>query len=390
MAQVELKTYAVVTAGGVGKRMGSAVAKQFLSIGSRSILSRSIENLSRWPALSGIVVTAPADSLEETRKLIEKDGLTKVLRVVAGGVERQSSVMNGLMALFEAGDADMVLIHDGVRPFPPIEKLDELIAAAVPQGAIIALPSTDTVKICRDGKIEKTFERQKVWLAQTPQAFPYGLILKAHKLAEERGFLGTDDSSLAEAMGLCPRVVEGTRSNIKITTPEDLKLARSALDAPALSIGHGYDAHRLVEGRDLILGGVKIDHAKGLLGHSDADVLAHAVADACLGGAGLGDIGRHFPDTDGKYKNADSIELLRKVGALVRASGMRVMRVDATLIAQKPKVAPFIARMEQNLSAALGLGERGVTVKATTTEKMGFEGREEGISAHAVALLESI
>jgi 2-C-methyl-D-erythritol 4-phosphate cytidylyltransferase/2-C-methyl-D-erythritol 2,4-cyclodiphosphate synthase len=386
LAQVEL-AWAIVTAAGFGRRMGSDVPKQYLSLGGKPILVRTLQRLSSWPGLRGIVVTAPPDSVSETETLLREEGLSKVLRVVPGGKERQESVLLGLSALTEAGKEDIVFIHDGVRPFPPVDKFDELCAASRPEGALLALTATDTVKLCREGVVEATIDRSKVRLAQTPQAFPHSLILKAHQRAAKENLRATDDASLIESYGGRVRVVEGTRENIKITTPEDLRMAQSSLPAPRLSIGHGYDAHRLVEGRPLILGGVTFDHPLGLLGHSDADVVAHAAADACLGGAGLGDLGRHFPDSDMKWKGADSLKILQRVGELVRENGLLVQRVDVTVIAQKPKLAPYIAQMEENLSKALGLPEGGVTVKATTTEGMGFEGRQEGISAHAVALL---
>jgi len=378
----------VVTAAGAGRRMGSALPKQYLTLSGVPLVVRTLRALHAWPGLLGVVVTAPADRVEETSALLAEAELPKVLRVVAGGAERQASVRLGLLALSEAGDDDVVFIHDGVRPFPPVERFDELAAAARPDGALLALTCRDTVKRVEEGRVAETLARDTLRLAQTPQAFPYRLILDAHERAHREGVSVTDDIALVERLGLRPQVVEGSPGNVKITSAEDLAMAKERLTPPRLSVGHGYDVHRLVEGRDLILGGVRFDHEKGLLGHSDADVLTHAVADACLGAAGLGDIGRHFPDSDPRYRGADSLKLLQAVGEMLRARGGRILRVDATLIAERPKIAPHVARMEENLSRALGLLPGGVSVKATTTEGLGFEGREEGISAHAVALAE--
>jgi 2-C-methyl-D-erythritol 2,4-cyclodiphosphate synthase len=231
-----------------------------------------------------------------------------------------------------------------------------------------------------------------VWQAQTPQAFPAELLKEAEHFAQRQGVRGTDEASLVEAMGRRPRLVLGDARNIKVTLPEDLALAELLFQGGSrgFHIGHGYDVHRLGEGRRLVLGGVEVPHPSGLIGHSDADVLAHAVADACLGAAGLGDIGRHFPDSDDTWAGASSVDLLGRVAELIEVAGVRVLRVDATLVAQRPKVAPHIPAMEDNLSRALGMLRGGVTVKATTTEGLGFEGRMEGVSAHAGALLESV
>ncbi len=393
-----MRAYAVVPAAGAGLRMGAGERKQFLRVGGKPILLRALEALSAWPGLTGLVVVAPPDQVERVRGLVEGAGVPGVLGVVAGGEERQDSVSLGLAGLAaacpELGADDLVLVHDGVRPFPPVERLDELVAAATPDGALLAVPCRDTLKRGAGGAVAATIDRGGVWHAQTPQAFPVALLRDALAAARERGARGTDEAALVEALGRRPRLVLGDPRNVKVTVPEDLPLAEALVAdrrrSGALHIGHGYDVHRLVEGRRLILGGVEVPHDRGLLGHSDADVLAHAVADAVLGAAGLGDIGRHFPDTDQAWAGASSLGLLERVAARVAAVGFRVLRVDATLVAQRPKVAGHLPTMEANLSAALGLGSRGVTVKATTTEGLGFAGRQEGIAAYAVALAEGV
>jgi 2-C-methyl-D-erythritol 2,4-cyclodiphosphate synthase len=249
--------------------------------------------------------------------------------------------------------------------------------------------------------IEKTIKRDGVWQAQTPQAAQKSLLKKAYALAaDKKDFIATDEAGLMELLGHPVKVVAGSEKNIKITRQEDLILARAILSergetAKAMGnececrSGYGYDAHRLAVDRPLILGGEKIPHEKGLLGHSDADVLTHALCDAMLGAAGLGDIGKHFPDTDQKYKDISSMKILESVAALVSEKGYVLVSADITVVAQQPKLAPFFRAMTKNLAAACGVNPASINLKATTTEGMGFEGREEGMSAHAVVVLKS-
>lgn len=402
----------MVPAGGAGMRMGGAVPKQFLPLGGRPILVRTLEALLSWPGLEGAVVVVPAPDVERTRRLLSEAGVSRVLRVVAGGSERQDSVRLGLQALAEAASDDLIFVHDGVRPFPPVGTFPELAAAARPDGAVLALACRDTLKRGAAGVSYGTVDRTGLWQAQTPQVFPTRLLREALDRACADGRAATDEAGLVEALSRRPRLVPGDARNLKVTSPEDLALAEEifrgrretggegerAMEASpgggaaaaGFHVGHGYDVHRLVAGRKLVLGGVELFHGKGLLGHSDADVLAHAVADACLGAAGLGDLGRHFPDTDPAWAGASSLALLGLVADRVRQRGLAVRRVDATLVAERPRIARHVPQMEANLSIALGLAAGGVTVKATTTEGLGFEGREEGISAHAVALLERV
>jgi 2-C-methyl-D-erythritol 4-phosphate cytidylyltransferase / 2-C-methyl-D-erythritol 2,4-cyclodiphosphate synthase len=391
-----LRAWCIVPAAGSGRRMGGTTKKQFLDLAGRPLLLHALEALAGWEGCTGIVAVAPPGEVDRVAALVE--GLPARVTVVPGGEERQDSVRLGLEVLERAGASpgELVLVHDGVRPFPPVHRLEELCRAARPEGALLALPCGDTLKREEAGSSLRTLDREGVWRAQTPQAFPLSLLRHALDRARQTGFRGTDEASLVEAAGGRPRLVLGDPANVKVTTPEDLAMAeRLCAGAPTrLHVGHGYDVHRLVEGRPLILGGVEVPHDRGLLGHSDADVLAHAIGDACLGAAGFGDLGRHFPDADPTWKGISSLTLLQEIAKLLRGRGFRIVRVDATLAAEKPKVAPYVPRMEENLTRALALAlgpepeSRAVTIKATTTEGLGFEGRMEGMSAHAVALLE--
>ncbi len=276
-------------------------------------------------------------------------------------------------------------IHDAARPFVSQAVITRALEAAAQTGAAApAVPVKDTVKVAApDGRVQATPDRSTLFAVQTPQCFDRARYLQAmERVRGPQASAVTDDCSLFELAGFAVQLVEGDYANAKITTIEDLKGENK------MRIGHGYDVHRLVEGRKLILGGVDIPYEKGLLGHSDADVLLHAVSDALLGAAALGDIGGHFPDTDPRYKGADSLELLRQVGLLLKQAGYTVSNIDATILCQAPKLAPHIPAMRQNIARVLDLPADAVSVKATTEEKLGFTGAGQGIAAHAVALIQ--
>ncbi|MBE0466912.1 MAG: 2-C-methyl-D-erythritol 2,4-cyclodiphosphate synthase, partial [Candidatus Desulforudis sp.] len=277
-------------------------------------------------------------------------------------------------------------------PFVTPEQIAELAAAARKWGAAtLAVPPKDTVKIgTPDGFSASTLPREHLWLVQTPQAFRYDLLTEAHRLARERGFTGTDDTSLAEYAGHTVRMVPGSYANIKITTPEDFPAAEALLGGGPVRTGFGYDVHRLVGDRKLVLGGVEIPFDRGLAGHSDADVLVHAVMDALLGAAGAGDIGGLFPDNDPAFRGLSSLVLLDRVAGVVRERGLEVANLDAVVVAQAPRLAPFIPRMEGNIARVLGVSPAVVNVKATTTEGLGFTGAGAGMAAYAVAALRGV
>jgi 2-C-methyl-D-erythritol 4-phosphate cytidylyltransferase/2-C-methyl-D-erythritol 2,4-cyclodiphosphate synthase len=390
-----LRIVAIIAAGGQGSRLGAGAPKQLLEIGGRTMLDRSVAAFDGHPRVAALVVALPAAMLADPPPCL--GACTKPVQLVAGGERRQDSVARA----FEAIDpgTDVVVVHDAARPFVDAATIDRTIDAAVESGAAIAaLPSRDTVKLARGDAggacVDETIPRERVWLAQTPQAFRREVLAAAIALGA-RGGSGTDEAALAEQAGHMVRLVEGDARNIKITTRTDLELARAALAHEAtaepadtgLRIGLGYDSHRLVQGRPLVLGGVGVPHTSGLAGHSDADALCHAITDAVLGAAALGDIGRHFPDTDPRWKDADSLELLRRAGALVRDAGFRVVNVDAVVIADQPKLAPYVETMRARLADALGIDVRAASVKGKTNEGMGETGRGEGLVVHAVALL---
>lgn len=363
---------AIIPAAGAGSRMGLSINKQFLNIAGQPVLARTLLSLKGLADHYVIVARAGEEGLC-------RDLASSILHatVVTGGDSRQQSVFAGLEA---ARGSEMVLIHDGCRPFPPREMTLKLIAVARKQGAAVpVLPVVDTIKEVEGGFVQATLPRRRLRAVQTPQAFLWEIVWQAHVSAREKGIDATDDAALVEAAGHPVATVEGSPENIKITTRRDLTCFEQAV-----RIGTGYDAHRLEPGRPLVLGGVILPHHLGLAGHSDADVLVHAIIDSLLGASALGDIGRHFPDSDPAYKGISSLELLSRTGEFLAREGFAVVNIDATVIAQKPKLAPYIEKMRQSIAAVLKLGSDSVSIKASTTEGLGWAGREEGIAAQAV------
>ena len=378
---------AIVLGGGSGTRMGAGVNKVLLPLAGESMIRRAVRAMADFADC--VVVVCP--DAERPQFEAALDGLDADIRYASGGETRQASVRNGLDALPEA--CDFVLIHDGARCLTDAGTIRAAMRGAREIGAAVAsIPCIDTVKTAdENGFATGTPDRAGLRCVQTPQAFRKSLILEAHRAAERDCFVGTDDASLVERLGLPVLLTEGSRRNLKITTPEDVAIAMTYLEQEnPLSgprVGSGYDVHRLVPGRKLILCGVEIPYEKGLDGHSDADVAVHALMDALLGAAALGDIGRHFPDTDERYRGISSMKLLAEVVRLLREKGLKAGNIDVTIVAQAPKCAPYIERMRGNLAEALDLPPDRVNVKATTTERLGFEGRGEGISAQAVAMV---
>lgn len=378
--------YAIILAGGSGNRMGADKNKVLLELHHEPVIARSVRAFSNL--VKGIVLVGRKDDIPALQDIMAERALN--VQIVAGGTTRQDSVWNGLCAL--PADCTHVLIHDGARCLVDEATIRRCIESAERHGSgVAAVTAIDTIKIVDDAEYAvATPERSHLRYVQTPQAFSLELIRRAHLEARRTAFIGTDDASLVERLGVPVRLTVGDRKNIKLTTPEDMTMAEAFLRTPLplLRVGQGYDVHRLVPERDLILCGVKVPHTLGLLGHSDADVALHALMDAMLGAMALGDIGKHFPDTDERYRGISSMKLLEHVVELLQQHNARVTNCDITIVAQKPKLLPYISAMRANVADALNLPLERVNVKATTTEKLAFEGREEGISAQAICMLE--
>ncbi len=390
------RLFCIIAAAGMGKRLGLGYNKNYACIGGVPILIRNLHQVARVPGMVQAVVVVAAGEEPEAEALLrqyrKREFPALSWSVVTGGKERQDSVERGIAAL--PAEARWVAVHDGARPFAAPELFTRVWQAARETGAAIAaVPCKDTIKVGNPtGQVERTLERSRLWAVQTPQIFTADQLKRHGAFVKENKLAVTDDASIAEAMGVPVKLVPGSYENQKITTPEDLVWARALVGKKEertmeFRIGSGYDVHRLVEGRDLILCGVKVPYEKGLDGHSDADVALHALMDALLGAAGMGDIGKLFPDTDDRFLGADSRKLLAAVLARLQSEGWKVNNVDVTIIAQRPKLASYEPAMKENLTADLEISAGAVNVKATTTEKLGFTGRGEGIAAEAVASL---
>lgn len=384
---------AIIPAAGSGTRMKLNHPKQYHQIAGAPLLVHTVRAFLHHPSIQRTIVVVPADWVEKTVQMLGDHELDdESLTVIPGGRRRQDSVFAGISQLGE--ETDIVLVHDGARPLISADLITRCWQAVVKGGAAIAaVPVKDTIKRGdTEQRVSDTVERENLWQAQTPQGAKRTLLLQAYEVAGDMDV--TDESMLLEHANIPVSLVVGEETNFKITRPEDLPLAESlmqktehSLRQPQFRIGHGFDAHRLVENRDLVLGGITIDYELGLAGHSDADVLTHALCDAILGALGAGDIGSHFPDTDASFKNIYSINLLEQVIQKVEDEGYRISNADITVVCQKPKLAPYIPAMKEILARACKTDSQVVNLKATTTEKMGFTGRGEGISCHAVALL---
>ena len=385
----------IIPAGGQGRRMGGQRPKQYWPLAGRPVLSWTLACFAGNALVERIVLALRPEDMDYCRRYVLADlGATKVDALVEGGAERWASVLAGLEATGE--DEDIILVHDAVRPFVAAELIERVVGGVRRHGAVVAaVPVKDTIKQARRGRVVQTPPRDQLWSAQTPQGFRRPLLVEAFA-RRPRDQPITDEAQLVEALGRPVHLVEGDYRNLKITTPEDMAWAawqaareeEAAVPQRQSRVGQGYDVHRLVAGRPLILGGIRVPFDRGLAGHSDADVLTHAIIDALLGAVGAGDIGRLFPDTDPRYKDISSLLLLREVARRLGEKSARVVHVDAVVMAQRPKLAPHMAAMCRCLAAALGVPETRLSLKATTTEGLGFVGREEGIAAQAVAQVE--
>jgi 2-C-methyl-D-erythritol 4-phosphate cytidylyltransferase/2-C-methyl-D-erythritol 2,4-cyclodiphosphate synthase len=384
---------AIIAAGGRGLRFGGASPKQLLALDGRTLLERSIEPFLAHPSIDEVVVAVPPEVARDPPPYLR--GGAKPLRTVVGGARRQDSVSNAFAA--SAAASDLFLIHDAARPFVSAALIARTIEAAAMHGAAIAaIAASDTVKRVRPRDpasaglghvVQETLDRESIVLAQTPQGFRRDVLAAAVALGQS-GVEATDEAALAERAGYAVHVVDGEAGNVKITTSEDLDAARRRmLRARTGRAGLGCDVHRLVSGRPLILGGVTIPSERGALGHSDADVVCHAVTDAILGAAALGDIGSHFPDSDPRWKDARSLDMLQQTVSMVVESGFEVGNVDVTVMLESPKLRGHIDQIRGSLATVLGIEADRISVKAKTNEGLDAIGRGEAIAAQAVVLL---
>lgn len=379
--------HAIIVAGGSGSRSGGK--KQWMRLGGKAVLDWSVDAFTDAGAES-IVVVVPADDVQMARTTY---GTRDEILVMEGGSTRLESVRQGLFGLYMRGHEldDIVMVHDAARPLLKIHHIKALLKQLqVTSAAIMALPLTDTLKRAESSNIVETPSREHLWRAQTPQAFRYGAIQDAYDAwPEDR--IATDDAEVVANIGIEVALVEGDTSLHKLTYPEDFALLEAliAKDKPMKQtrIGSGFDAHRWGDGDSVWLCGVEIAHNRTLIGHSDADAGLHALTDAILGAAGLGDIGDHFPPTDPQWKGASSDRFLRHAVDLVTERGGEIVNVDVTLVCERPKIKPHREAMRARLAEILGISLDRVSVKATTTEGMGFTGREEGLAAQAVCAI---
>ena len=393
------KIVVILAAAGSGRRMGLGMNKAFLLLEGLPVIVHNLRQVCRAAEVKRAIIVVRPDELSEGTAILQKYETMYFpnlsWQITAGGRERQDSVFNALCLVKD--DEEFVAVHDGARPFATPDIFARVFAAAQKSGAAVAgVPVKDTTKmIDAENKVITTLERSKLRAIQTPQIFRTQLLKQAYEMLQREKLDVTDDAGAVELLGNPVVVAEGSYMNNKITTPDDLVWAKALLHKGEenlvkedrnipMRVGSGFDVHCLVAERKLILCGAQVPYELGLAGHSDADVAVHALMDAMLGAVALGDIGQHFPDTDEKYKDADSMVLLRHVTKLLQEKGWQIGNADITIIAQKPKLAAYREQMQSNLAAALQLDKDVINVKATTTERLGFTGRGEGIAAQAV------
>jgi 2-C-methyl-D-erythritol 4-phosphate cytidylyltransferase/2-C-methyl-D-erythritol 2,4-cyclodiphosphate synthase len=381
------KASALIAAAGAGERLGKGINKAFVEVAGKPILAHTLSVFESCKAVGEIIIITGEPDIEAAGELVGRFGFSKVSGIVAGGVQRQDSVRNGL----DAATGDIVAIHDAARPMVTVELIERSIEKAAEMGACVAaVPVIDTIKSARGDDVVSTVDRSELYSVQTPQTFRAELIRRAYERAYADGYYATDDAALVERLGDRVAVVVGSYDNIKVTTPSDLEIAQVKLGGGFMDetrVGIGFDVHAFAENRKLMLGGVEIEYESGLAGHSDADVVLHAIADALLGAAALGDIGRHFPDSDPAYKGISSLNLLSEVNHIIAQAGWCVVNVDATVICERPKISTYVPEMRQMIARALNASPDRISIKGTTTERLGFTGRGEGIACQAVGTL---
>jgi 2-C-methyl-D-erythritol 4-phosphate cytidylyltransferase/2-C-methyl-D-erythritol 2,4-cyclodiphosphate synthase len=387
-----LRYWLIMPAAGSGSRFGTQVPKQYAQLLGRTVIEWALAPFVADLQCAGIIVAlAPADPWWPQVAA----RLPSQIVTVVGGAQRSESVLRGLRGLgSRAGDRDWVLVHDAARPCLPAADLAALLGALADgdSGGLLAAPGADTLKLAAAGApaaVDRTVDRTGLWRALTPQMFRLGALRKALEAAHDAGRTPTDEAQALEWVGVRPLLVPGSAANIKVTTAQDLLVAAAILGRveKVMRIGSGFDVHRFGEGDFVMLGGVRVPYGRGIIAHSDGDVILHALCDALLGAAGLGDIGQHFRDDDPQWRGADSKGFVRGVLAMLRERNLTVVNADITVLAEAPRLAQHREEIRRSIAALLEVAADCVNVKATTTEKMGFLGRGEGLAAQAVVLL---
>jgi 2-C-methyl-D-erythritol 4-phosphate cytidylyltransferase / 2-C-methyl-D-erythritol 2,4-cyclodiphosphate synthase len=386
-----VKVSVIVVAAGAGLRFGYIRNKLFYPLCGRPVLAHTLGHVFAAKCVDEVVLVTSIEDRADIQKMVSLFHPSVPVRYADGGVERQESVYHGLLAC--SPSTDIVMVHDGARPWAGPDWFDKGLAAMKnAKAAVYAISVKDTIKEKDDetsaaAKLH-TLERSRLIAVQTPQMFHHSTLLSAYEYAKENNLSATDDASFVEALGEPVVILSGDERNRKVTTKEDIPVLEFYMRGASVPhVGCGYDVHPLVEGRKLVLGGVTIPFEKGLAGHSDADVLIHAVMDALLGAAGLKDIGTYFPDSSQEFKDISSLLLLERVWHILQNKGCRIVNIDVILLAQRPKIKEYIDKMAANIAAALHIPVSVVAVKATTTEHLGFIGREEGMAAQASAMV---
>jgi 2-C-methyl-D-erythritol 4-phosphate cytidylyltransferase/2-C-methyl-D-erythritol 2,4-cyclodiphosphate synthase len=387
-----MTTAALIVAAGRGTRAGEGLPKQYRSIGGRSILARTLARFDACPQIDRVAVVIHPDDHDLLHRSIAEASLARPVTVVEGGAERADSVRRGLEALADDPPA-RVLIHDAARPFVSAEVIGRVVAALDEfPGACASIPIVDTLRREENGCCGALIPRERAWRAQTPQGFRFPAILAAHRANTDA--MATDDAEIARAAGLAVAIVESDADNFKITRPGDFARAERLLAAEAAMsetrMGTGFDVHRFGPGDHVMLGGVRVPYDRGVEAHSDGDVALHALTDAVLGALALGDIGHWFPPSDPQWKGASSDRFLAHAIAEASARGFRPVNLDLTILCERPRVGPHAEAMRARIAAIAGIDASRVSIKATTTEGMGFTGRGEGLAAMAAAVLSGV
>ena len=375
--------HAMIVAAGIGARAGLALPKQFEPVNGKPMICHSVESFLSHPAIDQVWIVIGEGQEELLREALHS---LSGYQLVIGGPTRQRSVFNGLSAIRNVGGARNILVHDAARPFVSNRIIDELLdQLGTAAGVIPVLPAVDTMVELAHGQMDSVVDRDKLWRVQTPQAFDFAKLLAAHEhFSSDQN--SSDDAQIFKAAGHIVTVVEGEESLKKYTLPNDFTQGRNT-DMRLTRTGMGYDVHRLASGEELWLGGIKINHDKGLSGHSDADVLLHALTDALLGAIAAGDIGDHFPPSDPQWRGAASSRFVEHAVSLIAEKGGIIHNVDMTVICEAPKIKPHREGIRRNIAEILSISIDRISIKATTTERLGFAGREEGIAAQAIATI---